>query len=437
VVLGGINVTGLNQDAPFTEAEMADARSIQNAFTVTHSSKGVTVEIDKEGIIRAKQFTDLDGNPVGGDDLSSYVSTDPDVYNERYVFNGDRQGFTWLSNKPDGRKYEIVIGQNNFSPSIGLESAFFIGGTTPDTNKNWEYSINEYGVVELSGMRLYGKNGATIENFDSVQATDFLDADGNSIVGAGGGGDPEWAKVDIEKSSTALGWYAEAGQNSTAVGFNAVAGSSNCVALGRGIYNLQYSSIGIGSNVDGVGGQSIAIGSAVDNIADNCVVIGSGVARVADNSIAIGSNITAESDKSIAIGSNITTNSECPDAISIGHGVSINDRSRYAIAIGTEAEVEDESDYSIALGYQANAEESEFAISPYIQNVDFARANIKAKDYLDIDGKRATVSPALIAEAFTTLQAAVADEDTVEGIKTALTNALGGLIEKFEGIHNA
>jgi hypothetical protein len=183
VVLGGINVTGLNQDAPFTEAEMADARSIQNAFTVTHSSKGVTVEIDKEGIIRAKQFTDLDGNPVGGDDLSSYVSTDPDVYNERYVFNGDRQGFTWLSNKPDGRKYEIVIGQNNFSPSIGLESAFFIGGTTPDTNKNWEYSINEYGVVELSGMRLYGKNGATIENFDSVQATDFLDADGNSIVG--------------------------------------------------------------------------------------------------------------------------------------------------------------------------------------------------------------------------------------------------------------
>ena len=36
--------------------------------------------------------------------------------------------------------------------------------------------------------------------------------------------------------------------------------------------------------------------------------------------------------------------------------------------------------------------------------------------------------------AFSTLQRAVADEDTVEGIRTALTNALGGLIEELE--HN-
>jgi hypothetical protein len=458
VVLGGINVTGLDQDAPFTEAEMADARSIQNAFTVTHSSKGVTVEIDKEGTIRAKEFTDLDGNPVGGGGDPEWADVS-EQYGRVSFGYGNEIDPVWTQNA-------VIIGTNikagSHSVMIGADTQVI--ESIPGMAPGGVVAVGTYakaadeGVAVGGGATVTGYRGIALGeeatagekefgigfsietvNFSkaTVQAKDYLDADGNSIIGAGGGGDPEWAEVDIEKSSTALGWYAEAGQNSTAVGFNAVAGSSNCVALGRGIDNLQYSSIGIGSNVDRVGGQSIAIGSAVDNIADNCVVIGSGVARVADNSIAIGSNITAESDKSIAIGSNITTNSECPDAISIGHGVSINDRSRYAIAIGTEAEVEDESDYSIALGYQANAEESEFAISPYIQNVDFARANIKAKDYLDIDGKRATVSPALIAEAFTTLQAAVADEDTVEGIKTALTNALGGLIEKFEGIHNA
>ena len=37
-----------------------------------------------------------------------------------------------------------------------------------------------------------------------------------------------------------------------------------------------------------------------------------------------------------------------------------------------------------------------------------------------------------LSEAFTRLQAAVSDETTVSGLKEALTNALGGLIEEFE-----
>ena len=88
----------------------------------------------------------------------------------------------------------------------------------------------------------------------------------------------------------------------------------------------------------------------------------------------------------------------------------------------------------IALGDYANAARAELAISNMTSSVNFSGASVKAKSYLDKDGNPATVSPSAIVDAFTTLQTAVADEDTVEGIKTALTNALGGLIEKFEGM---
>ena len=42
------------------------------------------------------------------------------------------------------------------------------------------------------------------------------------------------------------------------------------------------------------------------------------------------------------------------------------------------------------------------------------------------------VSRAVVADAFSRLQRAVADETTIAGLKGALVNALGGLIEDFE-----
>ena len=49
-------------------------------------------------------------------------------------------------------------------------------------------------------------------------------------------------------------------------------------------------------------------------------------------------------------------------------------------------------------------------------------------------------SPMIAAEelvdVFTTLRRAIDDEDTAEGVKTALSNALGGLIEKFEAMND-
>lgn len=62
---------------------------------------------------------------------------------------------------------------------------------------------------------------------------------------------------------------------------------------------------------------------------------------------------------------------------------------------------------------------------------------IRALDLQSIRGNQLFVKPSDVAEAFTTLQKALSDEDTLEGVKSALTNSLGGLIEKFEAMQSA
>jgi hypothetical protein len=78
-VLGGINITALDQERPeelpFGVKQDEAARSIQHALTVTHETLGRTVEIDKEGTIRARAFTDMDGNPIGGGGGGGYDDT--------------------------------------------------------------------------------------------------------------------------------------------------------------------------------------------------------------------------------------------------------------------------------------------------------------------------------------------------------------------------
>jgi hypothetical protein len=65
-VLGGINITGLDADRPDELPYSADEKSVQYALSVDHQDLGRTVEITKEGTIRANAFTDMEGNPIGG-----------------------------------------------------------------------------------------------------------------------------------------------------------------------------------------------------------------------------------------------------------------------------------------------------------------------------------------------------------------------------------
>ena len=76
-VLGGINITAAEADRPDQLPFSADEKSLQYALSVTHQTLGRTVEIDKDGTIRANAFTDMDGNPIGGGeapDLTGYAT---------------------------------------------------------------------------------------------------------------------------------------------------------------------------------------------------------------------------------------------------------------------------------------------------------------------------------------------------------------------------
>lgn len=230
-VFGGINIPAADAERPPELPYSEDEKSIQYAFTVTHETMGRTVEIDKEGIIRANQFTDMAGNPIGG------------------------------------------------------------------------------------------------------------------------GGDPDWAKVDA-----------------------------------------QGTAIGVGANAEDLGS---AYGRSAVATGEGAVGIGEGARATEENSIAIGQGASS-------------------------------------------------GRYGIALGYDTTADDFQFKIYDRIEEVQFGDAELRvravsAEDYLDADGfpiMRNVLSLSSMVDAFTTLQTAVADEDTLEGVKTALTNALGGLIEKFEGMQN-
>ncbi len=68
------------------------------------------------------------------------------------------------------------------------------------------------------------------------------------------------------------------------------------------------------------------------------------------------------------------------------------------------------------------------------ENIDLGHGNVKANKFIG-DGSELTnvATRSELAQSFTEIQHAIANEDTVDGLKKALRNALGGLIEKFEG----
>ena len=156
-VLGGINITAAEADRPEELPYSLDEKSIQYALSVTHETLGRTVEIDKDGTIRALAFTDMEGNPIGGGDTSNLMSKDSlnQCYGESWGVIGE--GFEWRTN------------------SI-------------TTNRFWKHIFQEWFIVASSSdpddavFRLVAGGGPAYFNC-AVQATDFLDKDGNSIIG--------------------------------------------------------------------------------------------------------------------------------------------------------------------------------------------------------------------------------------------------------------
>jgi hypothetical protein len=79
-IFGGINIPAADVERPDEFPYSADEKSIQYALTVSHQTLGRTVEIDKEGTIRANAFTDMEGNPIGGDSFFQDIGSNTIEY---------------------------------------------------------------------------------------------------------------------------------------------------------------------------------------------------------------------------------------------------------------------------------------------------------------------------------------------------------------------
>ncbi len=193
-ILGGLNITAADADRPDELPYGADEKSVQYALSVTHQTLGRTVEIDKDGTIRARAFTDMDGNAIGGGgslpdadvqgsilvcqsggwEASQNFIVDDDCDFELRMTHGELTysraeygvdpEYPWSEHEPffllHGVNDQVVIGDLKYSPHIEIRA-----GVDPDEDR---------------------RARVTVEG--TITADDYLDADGNSIVGTGGGG---------------------------------------------------------------------------------------------------------------------------------------------------------------------------------------------------------------------------------------------------------
>ncbi len=570
-ILGGINIPAVDVDRPeelpfdLSDEEVKalkdKTRSIQYALTVTHETLGRTVEIDKEGVIRAREFTDMDGNPIGGGGT------------ELPEGSSDGSVLTWQTDawKPSQRfRFQEKPTNEIVADTSGITLAATDVETKLDlTMSGFEFSHGYEPARVWIKKNPYESDPSEL-HVDQVFATDYLDADGNPI----GGGDvdltgyatetwvstnyqtkgnylvsadlngyatetwvtngyqpkgnyltdftesdptvPAWVKSitqnDIDNWNSAGGDFdnshvvGDESKKNVAVGLRALRdlteGSNNTAT---GTDALSWCTTGIGNTAYGSecltflesGEWNTAVGvRALKNSssAKHNSVFGYQAAynlRTGRDNVAIGSKALESStggNQNVAVGSSALKNNGNSFSTAIGYDALVNSVEGENTAVGHQSlQQATTGSLNVAVGNSAMASNVEGASNtvigrqagfwitgnknsvlgaeagpnygrPDIENTtcvgygaetiesntiklgnrDITRVitdgAMQASDYLDADGNPATVSPSAIVEAFTTLQTAVADEDTVEGIKTALTNALGGLIEKFEGM---
>jgi len=288
IALGGISIPASAEDLPFSideeerEGLENKTRSIQKAFTVTHETLGRTVEIDKEGIIRARQFTDMDGNPIGGgDDL-------------HITYDGE-SGWTFHTRDFTG------------NPPITFSSV----GRATFARKVTAQSLDA-GEGSVAGGDGY------FSGF--VRAADFQDADGNPI------GKSLWtedAGGDISRQSTVkVEGGLLAAQPDAATG-----------AFSAGLY--------AGSSNQGQKATALGYYAGGSNQAQYATALGYYAGRISqqEGAVAIGQDAGSSEQgfRSVAIGYRAGKNSQSIKSISIGNSAGESNQRSYSIAIGMNA----------------------------------------------------------------------------------------------------
>lgn len=248
------------------------------------------------------------------------------------------------------------------------------------------------------------------------------------------------------------------GEHAVAIGRFAaeVSQGSYAVAVGHsaGEYNQDESGIAVGvfSGQTSQGADAIAIGGSAGKTtqASWAVAIGqqAGYTNQGQKSVAIGrfAGQTSQGGWSVAIGNDAGYNVQGIDAVAVGDAAGYSAQSQWALAIGQEAGKDSQGEAAIAIGRQAG-QTSQAAYGIIINstgsNVDNTTAGhivIKSSTHemlsIPAGGFAINRDPIIGAKrlisTLSTLRNATRDETTLEGLRDALSDAIGGIVENLE-----
>lgn len=329
-VLGSIVIGKIEETASFSEEQKAAAMGLQSAFKVVKPSPmppipdTVMVDIDKngnitaKGVVQATDYLDADGNSIirGEVDLSGYLKSEDDylvttsrpLHMVTWTTDDTYDGFSGVFNISWERKsyddYYAAIRGNCLQGSEGIgiysgkdgnyaaQHATPFGIAVTVASKQAQFLVPE--------IVLAGEYGSTSDQYVAVkmprdgnaffkyavQAADFLDADGNSIIGDN---DLDWVNNDEDNSAIVLGWDNipdPRGNGQVLIG-TGVAGKAESVAIG---HNADADSSGFAAGFYAKAGyEGIAIGEEA-NSGTNGIALGRD-ARAGSREFAIGGDI--------------------------------------------------------------------------------------------------------------------------------------------------
>ena len=395
--------------------------------------------------VASDSFTDLDGSPIlTGYSTETYVDeaiaaippTDlsgvlkKQSHATQYM-SGQYNLLEWGTVVPEGEERgaysAITLGQGSGTDAGLGGSALYI------ETDNGSYSINNFSFY-VRGGKIQGAYGATIVGFDSVQATDFLDADGNSIVGGGGGGGGGIQGGETE------------GQVTTWDGANWTPNDNVTIdEAGNATFsNLLSAKDDAGDNAFRAGPDC-----AVQTQGESATAVGHQAAQYRQGAWATAIGFKAgnadQGPYSTAVGRGAGQSTQGEAAVAIGFAAGTNQQKNHAVAIGDQAGSFYQGQYAIAIGKEAgksNQAQNSICINSTGSNVNVTSAGeivIKSTTHelistpigFAMNGEPVIGARKLIST-LSTLRNATQDETTLEGLRDAIGNAIGGLIEEFE-----
>jgi hypothetical protein len=243
---------------------------------------------------------------------------------------------------------------------------------------------------------------------------------------------------------------------------------TNVVAVGVMSGNLAQgdssTAVGVMAGRDNQGVSAVAVGNAagVSNQSDYAVAIGVNSAGTDQgvNAVAVGheAGYNTQGESGTAVGHQAGKTGQENGATAIGRAAGRENQSGGAVSVGNSAARDNQGEYSIAIGYKAamtNQGANGIVISSFGSAVDVNSANhiqlrsptgslrYNGSDSWEFFGGsvsgisfRQAGVPVIDAKGListlSTLRNATKDETTLEGMRDALADAIGGLIENLE-----